>query len=174
MRASLINVVLIHVGWFACLLGAAHGQPWVGPVVVAALVAAHLMLRTPRLPEILLLAAAAALGYIVDSLLVLGGAIAFPDAARLGRPSTVWMVALWVNLATAMHVSLGWLRHRLLIALVLGCAGGPIAYAGGARLGAITLGADTVISLGAIAMAWAIALPALVLFGRLTLAEPVT
>ena len=168
VKDSIINVILINAGWFACVLGAARGLPWVGPVVVAALVAIHLAWRRPRVPEILLLAAAAPLGYVIDSTLVLTGVIQFPEGAQLGQPSTVWMVALWVNLATAMNLSLGWLRNRLLIAAILGLIGGPLAYFGGARLGAITIGVDTTLGLVAIGVAWAIAMPALVMLARLT------
>ena len=29
------NFVASEAGWFACVLGAAHGKPWIGPLVWA-------------------------------------------------------------------------------------------------------------------------------------------
>jgi hypothetical protein len=168
---TLVNVVLLNVGWFSCVLGAAAGLPWIGPVVVAGVVAVHVATVREKHRTFTLLAAAAAFGYVVDSALVLGGAMSFGDAARLGGPSPLWMVALWVNLATAMHVSLGWLCGRPVVAMLIGGIGGPLAYIAGARLGAITFGSGRVVSLAAIAVAWMFAMPVMALLGRATAAK---
>ena len=48
------------------------------------------------------------------------------------------MVMLWVNFAMTLNVSLGRLRGKYLLAGILGAFGGPMAYYGGAELGAMT------------------------------------
>lgn len=162
MIPKVVNFAAFQAGWFACVLGAAAGRPWLGPVVVAGVVALHLALRRPRGPEVPLLLFAGGLGYAMDSLLVLGGVLEFPPAARLGGPSALWMVALWVNLGTTLNVSLGWLRGRYLLSAVMGAVAGPLAYWAGARLEAVTFGAALPISLAVVAVAWAVSLPLLV------------
>ena len=73
MLIKLANLILFNTGWFACILGAAWGIPWFGPAVVAMIALAHLAWRPfsgTRRAEALLLLAALAFGYLVDSLLV--------------------------------------------------------------------------------------------------------
>ena len=74
--------------------------------------------------------------------------------------SSLWMVMLWVNLATTMNVSMGWLRRRYAFAAIFGAVGGPMAYYSGAKLGAMTT-VPSGGSLLAIGAAWAFAFPTL-------------
>lgn len=156
----ILNAVGAYAGWWACLVGAAHGVPWAGPAVVAVLAAAAVgpFRRSGRGP---FLVVAAAMGYALDSVLVLAGVLAFPDFASLGGPSTLWMVALWVNLALTLDSSLGWLRGRFLLGAAVGAIAGPLAYLSGARLGAAVLGPTLPIAMAAVAVEWVIALPLL-------------
>ncbi|MEM7264201.1 MAG: DUF2878 domain-containing protein [Planctomycetota bacterium] len=158
-RYPLINLVLFHVGWVACIAGAANGVPWVGVGTVVILVAIHVaQSKRPQL-ELGLAVFAAALGYGFDSALVLLGAFEFPEPAQLGAPSTVWMAAMWANFATTLTSSLGWMRGRLPLAFVFGLVGGPVSYFGGHKWGAIQL--ENVISIP-VGIEWAIAFPLLV------------
>lgn len=155
----ILNAVGAYAGWWACLVGAAHGMPWAGPVVVAGLAAASAMRPGPRSERVAFLIVAAGTGYGVDSILVLAGVLVFPEHARLGGPSTLWMVALWVNLALTLDSSLGWLRGRFVLGATVGAVGGPLAYFSGAQLGAAVLGPTLPIAMAAVAVAWSIALP---------------
>jgi hypothetical protein len=74
----------------------------------------------------------------------------------------LWMAALWANFAGTLHLCLDWLRGRYWLASVLGACGGPLAYYGGQRLGAMQLGSNASISLLVIAVEWALVTPALV------------
>jgi len=171
MKRSIINFVLFQLCWFACILGAAAGFPWTGVVIVLIVMAGHLawMVRSgARTSEAALLLSAAVLGWIGDSLLVLAGLLTFPEAARLGEPTTFWMVALWVNLAMTLRYSMAWMRGRMFAAAVFGAVGGPVAYWAGARLGAVMLGASALTVLAAVAALWAIAMPVLLLVERST------
>ncbi|MHC4217118.1 MAG: DUF2878 domain-containing protein [Planctomycetota bacterium] len=122
--------------------------------------------------EVVLLFFAATFGYLMDSLLVLAGVIEFPHQARLGLPSTLWMVALWINLATTLNASLGWLRGRYVLGAVMGLVAGPLSYFAGVRLGAISFGLPTGISLAVIAVEWALSMPALLVIAALTSSRP--
>ncbi|NIR29658.1 MAG: DUF2878 domain-containing protein, partial [Gammaproteobacteria bacterium] len=63
-------------GWFASVLGAAHGVAWLGPAYYALWLPAHTLAAQPQgKVELKVLLAAAPLGYVVDSLLVLSGFI---------------------------------------------------------------------------------------------------
>ncbi len=158
---NVVNFVAFQICWLACVLGAARGMPLLGVAVVGGWAIAHLAAsEVPVEREAGLMLAAAVLGLFGDSVLALGGWIEFPAHARLGEPTTVWMVALWVAFATTLGHSLRWLRGRYWLGALGGAIFGPLAYWAGARLGAVTMlrGAE---SLAAVAALWTLAIPAL-------------
>lgn len=155
------NVLLFQLGWFACVLGAARGMAWVGPATVAAVVAWHLARAGRAAPEAGLVGIAMLVGAAFDTLLARSGALEFRHGMLADRTAPVWMVAMWANFATTLNVSLRWLRGRPWIAALAGAVGGPIAYAAGARMGAVDL-ANAAVALSAVAAGWAIVTPLLV------------
>ncbi|WP_082368695.1 DUF2878 domain-containing protein [Piscinibacter sakaiensis] len=157
----LANAVVFQLAWFACVLGGAHGLPWLGPLAVAAMAAWHLGWVARPDPELRLVAAALALGLVFDALLLASGAIRFPSGHWLPGLSPYWMQALWVLFALTLNVSLRWLKGRLLLAAALGAVSGPLSFWGGARLGAATL-VDRPLALGLLAVGWGLAMPLLV------------
>jgi hypothetical protein len=164
MRHPLGNFVLFQICWLANCIGAASGWPLLGPLVTAAWIALHLgAMAEDRISEVWILLAAAALGYAADSLLVLLGLIEFPPQARLGGPSTLWMVALWVGFAATLRHALCWLAGRYLLGALLGAVGGPLAYSAGEALGAIGI-PDSFSALAAVSVEWAFAMPLLLAF----------
>ncbi|MEJ2108894.1 MAG: DUF2878 domain-containing protein [Acidobacteriota bacterium] len=135
MRAF-INFVAFQIGWFAAVLGAAHGMPWLGVVVIPAAVLLNLLLAADRRQELIVIFAAAILGFSVDTALVAAGIFA-PVPFVFPLPfSPLWMVLLWVNLGNSLNACMAWLRDRYLVGAFFGAVGGPLAYVSGAKLGA--------------------------------------
>jgi hypothetical protein len=166
MIRKIINVVAFQIGWFAAVLGAAHGMPWLGVVVVPLVLGLHLALSPDWRPELLLALCAAVTGFVFDSVLVAADAFSPVPYVFPAPFSSLWMVMLWINFATTMNVSMGWLRGRYTLAAVFGAIGGPMAYYSGAKLGAMTRLPDPGGLLG-IGIAWAIALPLLYRMAKL-------
>ncbi len=163
MRHPVTNFVLFQLCWIANVFGAGAGWPWAGPLVTAVWMALHFaVLVEDRIGEGLLLLSAAALGYAADSLLVLLGFLEFPAHARLGGPSTLWMVALWVSFAATLRHALRWLQGRYLLGAILGALGGPLAYRAGEALDAIVI-PQSIPGLIAIGLAWLVAMPILLM-----------
>ena len=160
-----INFIVFQLAWFAAVLGAAHSMPWLGIVAVPAALVLHLALSPEWRPELLLALAAAAMGFLADSALIALGVFS-PVSFVFPVPfSSLWMVMLWVNLATTLNASMNWLRGRYALAVVLGAIGGPMAYYSGAKLGAMTRIPDSGDLLG-IGSAWAIAFPLLLVINE--------
>jgi hypothetical protein len=113
--------------------------------------------------ETKLILAAGALGYALDSVIVLAGGMSFPAQAQLGAPTTLWMVTLWLGFAATLRHALGWIRGRYLLAALLGAVAGPFAYWSGSKLGAVVL-TDTVPTLVMVGVEWLVAMPLLLLF----------
>lgn len=152
-RRNLLNVVLFQAAWFASVLGAARGMPWLGPLVMVPVLAVHLIYSDDRQAEVRLLLVAGTAGFLFDTGMILCGVFT-PVTLLLPAPwSPPWMVGLWLNLATTLNFSLGWLRGRLPLAALFGAIGGPLAYHGGAQLGA-TLELPSGPSLLVLALGW--------------------
>lgn len=157
MTHPLVNFLAFYVVWGASAWGAANAHPWAGPLVLLAWLVPHLAASGARWAcEARLLLVAGATGYGVDSALVLGGWLDFPQEARLGAPSTLWMVGLWVGFAATLRHSFRVVLGRPVLSVVLGALGGPAAYWAGERLGAVSLGEGALIAIG---LAWALAMP---------------
>ena len=161
MKATLINVLLFKLGWIACVLGAAREMPWVGLVAVAGIAAVHLALASRPRQEFVLLAAAAVVGVTWESVLVAQGLLDYGVASSPFGVAPYWIVAMWVLFATTINVSMRWLKKSPLIAVIAGAAGGPMAFAAGERLGAVSF-SDAGLSLAVIGLGWALLLPFLV------------
>jgi hypothetical protein len=159
------NVVLFQAGWFACVLGAARQAPWVGLAAVAAIVAWHLANARERNRELRLLLLAMAAGALFETLLVQSGWLRFDSGVWMTGVAPLWMVALWVNFATTLNVSLRPLRDRLGLAALLGAIGAPIAYFSGSRLGALEL-TEMAPALAAIGAGWLFLTPLLFMAAR--------
>lgn len=160
-RMTLVaNVALFQAGWFACVLGAAGGVAWIGPVAVVAIVGWHLARADRWRPELALVAVAMLVGAAFDSLLARSGWLRFDHGMLVDRSAPAWMVAMWASFATTLNVSLRWLRDRPLAAALLGALGGPAAYYSGAKLGAVELVRPDA-ALAAVAIGWALVTPLL-------------
>ena len=153
-----LNVIAFQFGWFACVLGAAHDQPWLGSAVVAVLVAVHLATAIRPAVEVRLVAAALVIGVLWETLLLAGGWIEYPTGVVWAGVAPLWIVMLWALFAIT-------LKGRLLVAAVFGAVGGPLAYWGGVRLGALVF-VEPLFAVIALAVGWAVLTPMLVVLAQ--------
>ena len=170
MMKKIINLTLFQAAWFAAVLGAAGGAPWLGPLVMVPVLAVHLSLTDDRQGELKLLLAAGVLGFLYDTALVTAGVFS-PLRHLVPHPfSPPWMVGLWMNFAATLNVSMVWLRGRYLLAAVFGAIGGPLAYYSGAKLGA-TEALPSLNGMLVLAVGWGVMTPLLVWLARNFTAE---
>jgi hypothetical protein len=154
------NFLIFQAGWFATVLGAANGAPWLGPIAVLVAVVLHLRAARDVGSELRLLGSAVALGLVADSLLLATGWIAYPNGSWVPGLAPYWIVTLWALFATTLNVSMRWMAGRYLLAALFGAIGGPLSYLAGARLGAMTF-VDTGSAVTALAIGWGLAMPLL-------------
>ncbi|MEL7312605.1 MAG: DUF2878 domain-containing protein [Pseudomonadota bacterium] len=156
------NLVLFKAGWLACVLGAANGMPWLGPLAVALIAAEHL--RTAKAPgdEVKLLVLAAAIGAVWESALVVTNVLDYGTTATF---APYWIIAMWVLFATTLNVGMNWLKRHWAIAAVAGGIGGPLAFFSGSKAGAVEF-VSGMNSLLVIGVGWALLLPVLVIASK--------
>lgn len=163
MNRPLMNLIAFQICWLTSVLGAAAGLPWLGLLFAAVWLPLHILAtKSSMVVETKLILAAGALGYLLDSVVVLTGWMSFPIQAQLGAPTTLWMVTLWLGFAATLRHVLGWIRGRYVIAAILGAIAGPFAYWSGSKLGAVVL-TDMLPSLLIVGVEWLVAMPLLLL-----------
>ena len=161
MKHALVNLVVFKAAWTAVVVSAAAGAPVYGAVAVAAAVAIHLVISDNAAAEARLLLVAALLGLAWESWLVQAGLLQYASGNLVPGLAPYWIVAMWVLFATILNGGMRWLRRSKLIAALAGGAGGPLAFAAGAGVGAVEL-ASPVLTLVCIGIGWAALLPLLV------------
>ena len=133
----IVNVLLFQAGWFACVLGAAGGMPALGLYAAVIVIGWHLFRARHPGPEATLVAVAIAAGLVFETALLHTRSLTFESGVWIAGVAPLWMVALWAMFATTLNVSLRWMRSRPWLAAIFGGVGGPLAYYGGAQLGAL-------------------------------------
>jgi hypothetical protein len=161
MRRTILNLSLFQIGWFSSVLSAAAHRPWIGALVIACVVGVHVSQSYAKAAELKLVVIALGIGAGWDSLLVQLGWLRYSAGTLIPHTAPYWIVLMWALFATLLNVSLRWLRGRWVLAALAGVVGGPLAYYGGYRLGALHFG-DATSALMALAVGWALITPALV------------
>ena len=114
-----VNFVVFQAGWFACVLGAAHGLAWAGTLAAGVIVAAHVFFAVRPRAELKLVATALLIGVVWDSALVALGWLNYPAGFFIDGLAPHWILALWALFAITLNYSLGWLKSKLVVAALL-------------------------------------------------------
>lgn len=157
--SKLVNFIGFQICWFACVLGAARGLEWLGPLAVLLWSAWCVRSAPKRVREALALLAVGGLGTLVGALELGLGWLEFRGRAVAPGLAPAWILALWIAFASTFASSLQWVtrRHALFVAFAL--FGAPLSYLGGERLGSLTVLAPRSTSLASVGALWALALP---------------
>lgn len=157
----LANFLAFQAGWFACLLGAANGNYWLGPMAITGVFVLNLYLTGEYIRETVIGLIFIAVGFAVDTQLTFFG-VYTPQENILPSPfSPPWLMAMWLNLATIFNVSLRWMHGKYRLAALLGGLGGPLSYYGGGSLGALAYNDPLAFNLLVSAAVWTAITPLL-------------
>ncbi|PLX83073.1 MAG: DUF2878 domain-containing protein [Desulfuromonas sp.] len=163
---TLINLALYQIGWFCCVLGAAHGYAVTGAFCALALCGLHLLLVKNRGTELRLMIQACLLGAIIDSTQQAVGILTFTVDSAWPFWLPLWVFVIWAQFATLFRFALSWLQGRYLLASLFGFVGGPLAYYAGVRLGAANFSDPIWLSLACLGVVWAAVTPFLLWLAR--------
>lgn len=119
-----------------------------------------------RSTEVVLILAAALIGFCVDGILIASGFATYAAPGPISGFPPAWLVLMWMAFATMLNESLAWLKEHLIFAIILGLVGGPLSYYSGAQLGAMEFFQPIWLALGAVGVLWAIAFPTLLYLAR--------
>ena len=159
------NLIGYQAVWLAIVLGAGRGQPW--PGIVVALVFVIWQSKGPHWNERLrLVASALVLGTVIDGGLLRSGLLQFASPWPIAGAPPLWIGAIWAAFAVTLPRSMALLQGRPWLGAALGAVGGPLAYLGAARAGAVIWVAPPWQGLAALALTWALAMPLLAEIAR--------
>lgn len=166
---SLVQFVAFQGLWFAAVLGAARGQPWLGALALVPYLALHRLALGVDGRGLVRAVALGLAGTALDGLLAGFGLLAH-SGTPAGWPAFVappWIASLWIAFALLPPLSLRWLAGRPVLAGLLGAVGGPLSALGGVRLGALALGEPAALALAVLALEYGLATPLLLRLGAL-------
>lgn len=152
---------LSQVGWFAAVLGAAHGWAHAGPVAaVLILPVSGLLLGRPG--RVLALAGVGVLiGFAVETALMVAGLVRYAAPGPWPMWPPLWLLSLWALFALVIETALTALDGRRLAQASIAAIGGPLAYLAGEKLQAMEFQEPRWLGISVLACAWAVALPLL-------------
>jgi len=152
------NFALFHIGWLACVVGAASNMSLLGSTIAVLLIAVHLLRVANFRAELYLVAVATLIGFIWETLLLSQQWLAYAGSSLGSSLAPYWLVIMWALFATTINVSMAWLKNRWLLAVVMGAIFGPMAFIAGEKLGAVEF-LDNQRALIALSCGWAILMP---------------
>ena len=161
LTTKLLNITFYQVGWFCCVLGAAWDRPLLGALSALLLAGIHLFLSRSRKTEGLRMLGACLIGITMDSIQQELGVFTFKTDPDWPLWLPLWIFVIWAQFATLFRYALHWLSGRYLLVAILGMFGGPLAYAGGIKLGAAVMGDNPLFSIASLATFWALVTPTL-------------
>lgn len=137
-------------------------MPWLGVLIVSAILVFHLFMANKPVKEIQLVLVTLLIGGLWDSFMVASGLLVYEVGMFNNNLAPYWILSMWVLFATTLNVSLSWMKSRYFLAALLGAVAGPFAYFAGSKLGAVIM-PDTIVSSLVIALGWALIMPWLML-----------
>jgi hypothetical protein len=144
----LVNIAINQAIWFLCVLWGNAGALFALP-----LLALNILLSRHRKADLQMIGLLLFGGVLIDGTLQAIGFFSFTSA---GFPIPFWLAVVWAALAALPHHSLAWMKKRMLLSILFGAIGGPLAYWAGVRLGAATFHWPLPSSLILLALVWAI------------------
>ena len=146
-----INIGINQAIWFICVLGGNTGALFALPLLLLNILLSPHKQADGQMIGLLLL-----LGILIDGSLQ---AIGFFSFTSSGIPLPLWLAVIWAALAALPHHSLAWMKKRILLTMLFGALGGPLAYWAGVRLGAATFHWPLPSSLMLLGVVWGLLWP---------------
>ena len=157
---KIFNIVGFQASWWGCVLGVKSGIIYLGPFLMLAFLAVHVVRNVDNYSEIKLIILFGLIGTFIDTGMAYFGVLIyngtyFPDSYI----APLWITSMWCGFSATVNHSLSWLHNRYVASAFLGVVSGPLSYLAGAKFGAIEFGAAPIIALGIIAIFYGLTIP---------------
>jgi hypothetical protein len=158
--ALLVNFIGFQVGWFACVLGAANDKELLGMIIALGVIIYHVVTQGDLRKELKLILVALAIGLLWETWVLNLDILRYPSHPESLFWAPSWLVMMWALFATTINLSMGWLKGRWVLSVLMGAVFGPLAFIGGERLGAVVF-LDSTLSIITLSVGWGLLMPLL-------------
>jgi hypothetical protein len=158
--ALLVNFIGFQVGWFACVLGAANDKELLGMIIALGVIIYHVVTQGDLRKELKLILVALAIGLLWETWVLNLDILRYPSHPESLFWAPSWLVMMWALFATTINLSMGWLKVRWVLSVLMGAVFGPLAFIGGERLGAVVF-LDSTLSIITLSVGWGLLMPLL-------------
>jgi hypothetical protein len=158
--AFLINFIGFQIGWFACVLSAAYQREPLGMIIALSIIVFHIVSQPNAFHEIWLILAAVIIGLIWETWVLNLNVLYYPSHSEASFWAPYWLLVMWALFATTINLSMGWLKGRWVLAVLMGAVFGPLAFVAGEKLNAVVF-LDQTLSILALSIGWGLLLPLL-------------
>ena len=148
------------VVWLICVLGGGvYGYPFFASLPMLLWVVLWVLNSEKRRAVFVLTCFSLFYGTCWDSIFTISGVMIFSPTAQTGTPLPLWMMMLWLGFGAIFRQCFASFHSKKYALCAIGAIGGPMAYLGGAKMEAMTIGVSKNLFVVAIGLEWAIALP---------------
>jgi len=159
-----LNIIGYELVWLAAAWGAVHDLPWLGVLAMVPFVLWYLSRPDGRADRPVFVVVLIG-GSCLDSIYAASGLIRYASPVPSAHAAPIWIAAIWGAFALTLRHSFRFLHGRPWLAALMGAIGAPLAYLGAGRFGyAVQFTRGEPAALVALALGWAIALPAMLAF----------
>jgi len=156
----ILNGALFYIGWLICMHQAPGNYPYIGPLVVAAILGYNLVMTHMKIVDLILIAVLALVGTIVDTIYIQAGMITYKGGyASFPNIAPLWITSLWALYAISINHSLVWLNYNMTLAALMGAGGAISSYLVGIKLEGAEFLWPEYTSLAVIGVVWAVVVP---------------
>ena len=158
--ALVVNFIGFQVGWFACVLGAANDKALLGMIIALGVIIYHVVNQGDSRKELKLVLVAVVIGLLWETWVLSLNILRYPSHPEALFWAPTWLIMMWALFATTINLSMGWLKGRWVLSVLMGAVFGPLAFIGGEKLGAVVF-LDSTLSIITLSVGWGLLMPLL-------------
>jgi hypothetical protein len=156
---NMLNMIGFQTSWWACVLGAKNGHPYLGPVFMFIFLLFHFSILKNKNKELIFIILVGLIGTIADTILFQTNLIEY-QGVYIDKVAPLWITAMWMGFAATINHSLVWLNNKWIISFVIGAIFGPLSYFTGIKFEALYF-EISLLTMSVLALLWGVVVPSL-------------
>ncbi len=133
----LVNVLLLNLLWFSCVLGAAHGSIWPAVIVLFLLLGFNYFCAGMKQLDYKIIALSVLAGLLIDGVMMNQSWVIYAyNQPDMGLVPPLWIMILWLGFGASVRIGMQWLLNHPFIGGMTMMIGAPLSYVSAGKLGA--------------------------------------
>ncbi len=134
----ILNIVLLNLLWFACVLGASNGVLWPSVIGLFVLLMVTFIYEDINKKDFNVILFSLLFGGLLDGFLHASGLLVYASPFhQLSYLPPIWILFLWIGFAASIKIGMQWFLANPTIGVVIMTVGAPMSYYSASKLGAV-------------------------------------